>query len=82
MVGARDIALGWLLASAGDKSAPDGGKTETRRAIWAGMVADAIDIGSLVYAVTIGHLGVTTAVAFGAAAINATVLGVWGLRGL
>lgn len=82
MVGARDLAMGELLLTAEDKDAPDGGKREMRRAIWTGLAADVIDIGSLAYAVAKGHAGKPTGGLFGAGAVVFIGLGTWGLRGL
>ncbi|KAF3008452.1 hypothetical protein E8E13_003799 [Curvularia kusanoi] len=82
MIGARDGVLGELLLTAEDRNAPDGGKRELRRAIWAGMAADAIDVGSLVYAVAKGHVGKPTGGLFGAGAIVFMGLGAWGLKDL
>lgn len=82
MVGARDGVLGELLLTAEDKSAPEGGRREMRRALWAGIAADAIDIGSLAYAVAKGHVGKPTGGLFGAGAVVFIGLGAWGLRGL
>ncbi|OSS54676.1 hypothetical protein B5807_01027 [Epicoccum nigrum] len=82
MVGARDGVLGGLLLTAEDKNAPDGGRRELKRAIWANMAADTIDIGSLVYAVAKGHVGKSTGWLFGAGAVVSMGLSAWGLRGL
>ncbi len=82
MVGARDGVLGELLLTAEDKNAPDGGRREMRRALWTGIAADAIDIGSLAYAVAKGHVGKPTGGLFGAGAIVFIGLGAWGLRSL
>jgi hypothetical protein len=82
MVGARDAVLGELLLTAEDRSAPDGGRREMRRAIWTGIAADAVDIGSLAYAVAKGHAGKPTGALFGAGAVVFMGLGAMGLRGL
>lgn len=82
MVGAREGVLGELLLTAQDKDAPDGGRREMRRAIWTGLAVDAIDIGSLVYAVVKGHALKSTGGLFGAGAVVFMGLGAWGLRGL
>ncbi|KAJ4991999.1 hypothetical protein SVAN01_02594 [Stagonosporopsis vannaccii] len=82
MVGARDGVLGELLLTAEDKNAPDGGRREIRRALWTGIAADAIDIGSLAYAVAKGHVGKPTGGLFGAGAVVFIGLGALGLRGL
>ncbi|KAF2628759.1 hypothetical protein BU25DRAFT_31760 [Macroventuria anomochaeta] len=82
MVGARDGVLGGLLLTAEDKKAHDGGRREMRRGLWTGIAADAIDIGSLAYAVAKGHVGQPTGGLFGAGAVVFIGLGAWGLRGL
>lgn len=82
MVGARDLAMGELLLTARDKNAPNGGRREMRRALWTGLAADAIDVGSLAYAVTKGHALKSTGGLFGAGAVVFLGLGAWGLRGL
>lgn len=74
--------LGGLLLTAEDKHAPDGGRREFKRAVWANMAADTIDIGGLVYAVAKGHVGKSTGGLFGAGAVVSMGLGAWGLRGL
>ena len=82
MVGARDGVLGELLLTAEDKNAPDEGRREMSRAIWTGIAADAIDIGSLAYAVAKGHAAKSTGALFGAGAVVFIGLGAMGLRGL
>lgn len=82
MGGARDIVMGELLLTAEDKNAPDGGRREMKRAIWTGLAADAMDVGSLVYAVAKGHVGRPTGGIFGFGAVVFMGLGAWGLRGL
>ena len=82
MVGARDVVLGELPLTAEDKNAPDGGRREMRRKVWTGMAVDAIDIGSLAYAVAKGHVGKPTWGLFSAGAVVFIGLGAWGLRGL
>lgn len=82
MVGARDGVLGELLLTAEDKNTPGGGRREMRRALWTGIAADAIDVGSMAYAVAKGHVGKPTGGLFGAGAVVFIGLGAWGLRGL
>lgn len=82
MVGARDAVLGELLITAEDKHAHDGGQRELRRALWTNMAADVVDVGSVVYAVAMGHVGRATGGLFGAGAVAFIGLGAWGLRGL
>jgi hypothetical protein len=82
MFGARDAVIGELLLTAQDKNAPDGGRREMRRALWANIAADAFDIGSVAYAVAKGHVGKSTGGLLGAGAMVFIGLGAWGLRGL
>ncbi|CAI4219045.1 unnamed protein product [Parascedosporium putredinis] len=42
--GVRDLILGELLLTAGGNHAPDGGRREVRRMLWAGLAADAADL--------------------------------------
>lgn len=56
--------------------------SEMRRVLWAGIAADAVDIGSLAYAVAMGQIGRATGGLLGAAAIGALGLAAVGLRGL
>ena len=53
-----------------------------RRAIWAGIAFDMMDIGSLAFGVAMGQVGKTTGGLLGAAAIGAIGLGALGLRGM
>jgi hypothetical protein len=55
---------------------------EVSRALWTGVAADALDIGSLVYGIAMGQVGRTTGGLFSAAAIGALGLGIAGLRSL
>ncbi len=82
MFGIRDAVLGELLITARDEDAHDGGKREIRRALWAGITADVVDIGIVMYALAIGDIGRATGGLLGAAAVGALGLGAWGLRGL
>lgn len=82
MFGVRDAIFGELLVTAEDKGRDDGGRREIRRAIWAGIAADVVDIGSLVFGVAMGQVGKTTGGLLGACAVGALGLGALGLRGL
>tara|TARA_R110002003_G_scaffold70_26_gene6560 strand:- start:11979 stop:12167 length:189 start_codon:yes stop_codon:yes gene_type:complete len=55
---------------------------EIRRAIWAGIAADVVDLGAIVFGVAMGQVGRTTGVLLGAAAVGAIGLGTVGLRSL
>ncbi|KIW01359.1 uncharacterized protein PV09_07130 [Verruconis gallopava] len=78
-VGGRDLVLGELLLTA-DGSQKD--RKEVKRALWAGLAADALDIGSIVFAVASGQLSRTGAGLFGGGATAFVLLGVVGLRSL
>ncbi|OAL53959.1 hypothetical protein IQ07DRAFT_640976 [Pyrenochaeta sp. DS3sAY3a] len=82
MFGVRDFVMGELLITAEDKKSPDGDRREIRRAIWTGIAVDTVDIGSVAYAVAMGHVGKTTGGLLGAAALGAIGLAAVGLRGL
>lgn len=55
---------------------------EIRRALWAGIATDAVDIGSVALGFAMGHYGKTTGGLLGAAAAGSLLMGVMGLRGL
>jgi hypothetical protein len=55
---------------------------EIRRALWAGIATDAVDIGSVALGFAMGHYGKTTGVLLGAVAVGSLAMGVVGLRGL
>ncbi|KAF1845272.1 uncharacterized protein K460DRAFT_416553 [Cucurbitaria berberidis CBS 394.84] len=82
MFGVRDAMFGALLITAEDKAAQDGGKREMRRAIWAGIATDVVDMGSLALGVAMGQVGKTAAGLLGAGAVGAVGLGAIALRGL
>ncbi|KAF2830570.1 hypothetical protein CC86DRAFT_163193 [Ophiobolus disseminans] len=82
MVGIRDVVFGGLLITAEDKDSGDGGRREMRRAIWAGIAVDAVDIASLAFGVAVGQIGNATGGLLGAAAVGALGLGAVGLGGL
>ena len=56
LFGVRGVALGQLLITAGDKSRVDGGRRELRRLLRANVGCDMIDVCSLVFALTSGHM--------------------------
>lgn len=55
--GVRDLILGELLLTAGGNHAPDGGRREVRRMLWAGLAADAADLVIVSFAWGAGDLG-------------------------
>lgn len=55
---------------------------ETRRALWAGVATDAIDIGSVAFGFAMGHYGKTTGGLLGAVAVASLAMGVTALKGL
>jgi hypothetical protein len=78
-VGTRDLVLGELLLTA-DRSAKD--TKEMKRALWAGLATDALDIGATVFALASGHLTRTGAGLFGGGAAAFLLLGTIGIRSL
>ena len=82
MMGIREGVNGGLLLTAGDQEYTLAGKREIRRAVWAGMIADATDIVSLTYGFTNGQVGKTTALIIGGAAVGAITLAKFILNGL
>ncbi|KAF2642830.1 hypothetical protein P280DRAFT_468141 [Massarina eburnea CBS 473.64] len=80
LFGARDVAIGGLLATADDKNLPDGGRREIKKALWASMGKDAIDVCSVAVALTGGHMGkLPSAMLAGGAAVGIG-MGFLGLR--
>lgn len=82
LYGVRDAILGDLLYTAEDKSVPDGGRREMRRALWGNIAADAVDICSIGFAVATGSLGRLPGVLIAGGAAVGVGLGALGLRGL
>ncbi|KAK3300664.1 uncharacterized protein B0H64DRAFT_20278 [Chaetomium fimeti] len=82
MVGVREGLVGALLFSAEDKGTGDGGRRAIRRAVWAGIIADAVDIGSLTFGFIMGEVGKPMAGIIGTAAVGAISLAALILRGL
>ncbi|KAH8725062.1 hypothetical protein GQ44DRAFT_236866 [Phaeosphaeriaceae sp. PMI808] len=78
--GGRDAVLGGLVITAEDGR--NGGRREMKRALWAGIIADVLDAGSLTWAVARGQVGTTPGGLMGVAVMGAIALGVIGLRGL
>jgi hypothetical protein len=77
--GSRDLILGELLLTA-DGTTKD--RKEVKRALWAGLATDALDIGATAFALASGQLGRTGAGLFGGGAAALFLLGVIGLRSL
>ena len=97
MFGVRDTVFGELLITAEHNEKKDCGRRqvpqvqaestltvarELRRAIWAGIAADVVDIGSLAFGVAMGQVGKATGGLLGAAAVGAIGLAAVGLLGL
>lgn len=78
-VGTRDLVLGELLLTA-DKDTKD--RKEVKRALWAGVSTDALDVGATVFALATGQLTRTGAGLFGGGATAFLLLGMIGLRSL
>ncbi|KAF2262691.1 hypothetical protein CC78DRAFT_605740 [Lojkania enalia] len=80
--GVRDLILGELLITAENKESPDGGRREIKRALWANIGADVVDVGSVLFGLATGTVGRAPAAIFGGGAAAFVILGVLGLRGL
>lgn len=78
----RDLALGQLLFSAGDASSADAGSKEIKRALWAGLVADGLDVATALFEVGTGNMEVVPAAALGGVGVVFLGLGMLGLRGV
>ena len=77
--GTRDLVLGELLLTA-DANAKD--RKEVKRALWAGVATDALDIGTTVFALATGQLSRTGAGMFGGAAAGLVLMGIYSLRNM
>ncbi|KAF2193397.1 hypothetical protein K469DRAFT_712153 [Zopfia rhizophila CBS 207.26] len=82
LFGVRDLVLGELLLTAEDKNGPDRGRREIKRALWAGIGTDAVDIASILVGVVTGTVGRIPAAIFGGGAVAFIGLGALGMRGL
>lgn len=80
--GIRDLAIGELLLTAEDKSSPNRGRREIKRALWLGIGVDLVDIASIVYGVATGTFPRDAALIFGSGAATSVALGAFCLRGL
>jgi hypothetical protein len=76
-VGTRDIVLGELLLTADAKSKD---RNEVKRALWAGVATDALDVGATVFALATGNISKTGAGLFGGAAAAFLLLQLFSLR--
>ncbi|KAF2001889.1 hypothetical protein P154DRAFT_618968 [Amniculicola lignicola CBS 123094] len=82
LVGIRDVALGELLFTAEDKTGPDGGRREIKRALWANIATDTADVAAVAYAFAVGNMGRAPAAMLGGGGILYMLLGTVVLRGL
>ncbi|ORY08447.1 hypothetical protein BCR34DRAFT_603533 [Clohesyomyces aquaticus] len=82
LLGAREIVLGELLFTAEDKTSHDGGRREIRRALWANMASDGIDVFSILFGVATGTMGKVPGSLLAGGAIAFLGLGALGMRGL
>ena len=78
----RELALGELLLTAEDKTSPTGGRREIKRALWANIGCDAVDICSVAFGLASGTIGRLPAALLGGPAAVAIGLGTLGLKGL
>lgn len=76
------MAIGGLLVAANGSVHDVGGQREIKRALYAGLAVDLMDIGATTYAFATGQLGQFGAGMFGSAAAGCAVLGIIGLRSL
>ncbi|KAF2446038.1 hypothetical protein P171DRAFT_471681 [Karstenula rhodostoma CBS 690.94] len=82
MMSIREAVVGGLLITAEDKEREDGGRREIRRALWAGIVNDFVDIANLVFGFSQGDVNQPTISAIGGGAVGAIGLALWILRNL
>lgn len=82
LFGIRDLILGELLLTAEDKKLPDGGKREIKRALWANLAADAVDMCNIGFAVATGTIEGLPAAIFGGGAALLVALEAGVMRGL
>ncbi|QPC63142.1 hypothetical protein HYE67_005373 [Fusarium culmorum] len=82
MMGAREAINGALLFTASDGKESDGGNRNIRRALWVGILADSMDICSVVYGFAMGEVGTSTAGILGTAAAGAITMAALMLRAL
>ncbi|OAL05590.1 hypothetical protein IQ06DRAFT_332045 [Phaeosphaeriaceae sp. SRC1lsM3a] len=82
MMAVREGVVGGLLITAGDPETEDKGRREIRRALWAGIVNDSVDIANLLFGFSRGEVSQTTGGIIGGAAIGAITLASWVLKTL
>jgi hypothetical protein len=82
LFGVRDVALAELLYTAEDKNSPNGGRREIKRALWAGIGCDVVDIASLAFGVATGTVGKAPAAIIGGGAVAFIGLAALSFRGL
>ncbi|KAK7189958.1 hypothetical protein DPSP01_013716 [Paraphaeosphaeria sporulosa] len=82
MMAIREAVIGGLLITAVDEKREDGGGREIRRALWAGIMNDSVDIANLVFGLSRGEVGQTTSSMIGGAAVGAISLAIWILKNL
>ena len=75
LFGVRDLVLGELLLTAEDKNSSGGGKREIKRALWANIGTDCVDLASIAFGVATGTFGKTPALIFGGGAAASAVVG-------
>ena len=73
--------LGELLWTARDSKVPDNSRREVKRALWAGIATDALDIGSLLFGLATGTVNRAAASLVGGGACVFIALGAIGMRG-
>jgi hypothetical protein len=78
----RDLLFGQQLYTAESQTQPDGGKREIKRALWAGIMADAVDMCSIAIAYSSGTLSAFPASLLMSGAVSGIGMGFLGLNGM
>ncbi|KAF2800130.1 hypothetical protein K505DRAFT_320640 [Melanomma pulvis-pyrius CBS 109.77] len=81
LFGGREVVLGELLLTAQDKNSPTGGRREMKRALWANIGADSLDVCSVIFAVATGTMGKVPGALFGGGAAVLIALAALSLKG-
>ncbi|KAH7135136.1 hypothetical protein B0J11DRAFT_517706 [Dendryphion nanum] len=76
LFGIREVIIAELLISAEDKENPNRGRREIKRALWANIAADSLDICSVLFGLATGTFGPAPAAMLGCGAATAVALGI------
>lgn len=74
--------LGELLITAEDKQSPTQGRREVKRALWANMISDSVDVVSISYAFATSTLALGPTALLGGAGGSALLLGAVAMKTL